>query len=370
MVRRRTLKGYQKQVEEKFGEDYSIIGKYLNDSTSIKTRHNLCGTEWSISPKNLLRSKTGRCPKCYPRLNKKMSQKDFDKKIYELVGGEYTFLEPYKNAQTKILCKHKKCGFTWGIKPANFISRKVRCPNCQNNVRKNDEFFRKEISKLTHGEYSVIGEYVNAQTPIKIVHHKCNYVWSIKPYSFISGTRCPKCNGGVSMSEKEFIKRVAEVFGKEYSVLDKYKSAHTSIRVRHNRCGEVFQTKPYILIDLKRGCPVCRESHGERRIREYLIENQISFEAQKKFSDCKDRLPLPFDFYLNDYNLVIEYDGEQHFKPVEFFGGKKSYELRHKHDLIKDDYCKQKGISILRIPYTITDEYIDSKIQKQLNNFK
>lgn len=370
MVKRRTLQSYKKQIEDRFGKDYSIIGDYINDSTPIKTKHNICGTEWMIPPKNMLRSKTGRCPKCYPRKNKQMTQKSFDERVHELVGKEYSFLEPYRNAQTKILCRHNKCGFTWRIKPANFFARGVRCPNCQHNIRKDDEFFKKEVYDMTHNEYSVLGEYTNAQTAIKMRHNKCGYIWKIKPYSFITGTRCPNCNGGVRMSEKEFVKRVSEICGDEYRVVSHYKSSHSPISIEHLKCGNVFDTQPYILIGLKRGCPICNESHGERAIRQYLKQHGIRFEAQKRFDDCKDKLPLPFDFYLNDYNLIIEYDGEQHFKNNDFFGGKSAYELRHKHDLMKNKYCKKNKINILRIPYTIVGKRIGEEIQKALSKLQ
>lgn len=75
-----------------------------------------------------------------------------------------------------------------------------------------------------------------------------------------------------------------------------------------------------------------------------------------------DIRPLPFDFYLPEYNICIEYDGEQHNRSVKHFGGDKAFYTRIKHDNIKNEYCKNNGISLLRIPYF-------KNIEEELNNF-
>ena len=91
------------------------------------------------------------------------------------------------------------------------------------------------------------------------------------------------------------------------------------------------------------------ESLGEKRIRIYLENNSILFEKQKWFPDCRDRNPLPFDFYLQKYNLLIEYDGRQHFEETDYF----TYplEITQHHDQIKNNYCLTNGIHLIRIPY-------------------
>ena len=86
------------------------------------------------------------------------------------------------------------------------------------------------------------------------------------------------------------------------------------------------------------------------------MSSNILFEKQKRFSDCRDKNPLPFDFYLPEYNMCIEYDGRQHFEPVNFGGGlqetKDNFQLTNRHDKIKTQYCIDNNIKLLRIPYT------------------
>lgn len=102
-------------------------------------------------------------------------------------------------------------------------------------------------------------------------------------------------------------------------------------------------------------CGCVKESHGEQKIREILIKNNIDFINQKKFKDFKysDTHGTPkYDFYLPDFNTCIEYDGEQHFKPVFNFDTEESFKIRKQHDLEKNKYCFDHDIKLIRIPYT------------------
>lgn len=92
-------------------------------------------------------------------------------------------------------------------------------------------------------------------------------------------------------------------------------------------------------------------SKGNVKIAELLDEANIDYEVQKKFSSCKDKKELPFDFFINN-EYLIEYDGEQHFKQDSIF----DYDYTHKHDLIKSDWCKNNNIPLIRIPYTHYDK--------------
>lgn len=98
----------------------------------------------------------------------------------------------------------------------------------------------------------------------------------------------------------------------------------------------------------------CLKSRGERKISEILTELDIPYSYQHKFPDCKSpfsNLPLYFDFYLPDYNCCIEYDGEQHFCPIDYFGGVEKFEKTKLRDKVKTDYCDNHQIKLIRIPY-------------------
>lgn len=102
-------------------------------------------------------------------------------------------------------------------------------------------------------------------------------------------------------------------------------------------------------------CKLCTITSGELRIQNYLINHNVEYKTQHIFPDCKNIKPLKFDFYLPKINTVIEYDGQQHFTPINFGGSKEnvenSFKENQKRDKIKNEYCKINNINIIRIPY-------------------
>ena len=115
-------------------------------------------------------------------------------------------------------------------------------------------------------------------------------------------------------------------------------------------CGKIIFVPGYRLRAGQNSCGCLNSSNGVIKIIELLNKNNIPFETEKYFSDCKDMNSLPFDFYINN-QYIIEFDGIQHFEPIEYFGGEKEFQKRQKHDQIKNEYCKKNNISLIRIPY-------------------
>jgi hypothetical protein len=103
--------------------------------------------------------------------------------------------------------------------------------------------------------------------------------------------------------------------------------------------------------DDARGCPFCVESRLEQRIKRFLDANNIFYIFQKRFDECRDVNPLPFDFFIENYNILCEAQGKQHYKPIKFFGGVDSFNIRIKHDQMKRGFCKIKNIKLIEIPY-------------------
>ena len=116
-------------------------------------------------------------------------------------------------------------------------------------------------------------------------------------------------------------------------------------------------------------CGCKKMSAGEGKIKECLIDLNIKYIQEYKLKNSKQK----FDFYLPDFNIAIEYDGEQHFKPVNFFGGEKGFKKCQERDIKKNKYCKNNNIQLIRIPYTdfqkINPEYLQNKIfDKKIKN--
>ena len=99
------------------------------------------------------------------------------------------------------------------------------------------------------------------------------------------------------------------------------------------------------------GCQQCSESRGERTIGQVLDSVGIVYEREKRFGECRDKHSLPFDFYLPDHGVCIEYHGVQHYESVDHFGGEEKFAGRVRRDKIKERYCQRNGIKLIVIPY-------------------
>lgn len=131
-------------------------------------------------------------------------------------------------------------------------------------------------------------------------------------------------------------------------------------------CGKLFYELPArVNCGHTTSCGCRIQSFGESYIESLLIDFSIDFKPQYTFDDCKDIYVLRFDFGVlyNDKLIgLIEYDGKQHFEPIDFFGGVDGFIKTQKRDDIKNTYCKSHNIPLLRIPYTLSTSEIKFKI--------
>lgn len=111
---------------------------------------------------------------------------------------------------------------------------------------------------------------------------------------------------------------------------------------------------------------IIKSSKGEEKIEQILTSNNIKFEREKSFPTCGKGM-FRFDFYLPNINTCIEYDGEQHFHPVEYFGGEDAFNRQIIYDNVKNEWCKKNGVNLIRIPYTDYDKIDISYIIQRLN---
>ncbi len=345
-----------------------LLSEYVNSRTKLNLKCLRCGNEYAVEPRTAINGVTNGCQVCYKLLHKKKRQKtpeQFEKEVKELVGDEYTFLEPYDGASHKIKCRHNKCGNVWSLKPNWFLCGR-RCPKCiPKKPLKTQEQFERELRNKTNGKFVFLKPYAGNDVLIPCKHVKCGYVWNVRPNDILHGHGCPKCTKQIRWTHEMFERCVDNMYHGEYSVLSEYQGMNSYITMKHNTCGHVWNTKPS---DFRagHGCPKCASSKGEEYIRKWLNSQHINNVEQKRFDDCRDKRSLPFDFYLPTYNLIIEYDGRQHFEQVESWSGEHGLEERQRHDAIKNQYCKNNNINLLRIPYTVKGDDIGTTINNEL----
>lgn len=131
-------------------------------------------------------------------------------------------------------------------------------------------------------------------------------------------------------------------------------------------CGGLFYELPAKINNgHTTSCGCKKQSFGEYYVKTLLKDMGVEFIPQYTFDDCRCVYVLHFDFAIfNDGSLVglIEYDGRQHFEPVEVFGGIVGFEETQKRDEIKNNYCKINNLPLLRLPYTLSLYEIKQRI--------
>lgn len=335
-----------------------VIDEYIDSRTPITHLCTIHNVYWKISPSNALKG-NGFCTECkndYMRSILGMSHSQYVNKV-STINPNIEVIGRYINENTKILHHCLIHDIYWNITPYSIL-RGCGCFKCriekikQSNTLSNDEYvaYLKELNQTVIN----IELYINMKTPIL---HKClihDVLWKTSPSSVLQGAGCSKCCSEklslkLSKTHNEYVNELQNI-NPDIIAIEEYSGANTPILHKCLIDGNEWYTAPTCTLS-GYGCPICRESKGERKIHTWLDKHNIPFIFQKKFQDCKNIRALPFDFYLPEYNLAIEYDGKQHYEPIEFFGGEKDFKKTQYNDNIKNEYCKNNGIKLLRIPY-------------------
>ena len=298
---------------------------------------------------------------------KKLNTSVFIEKAKKVHGNIYNYSKSiYRmyHEEIEIICKTH--GSFWQ-KPAYHLSGS-HCPECaiiKRNLSKqlNTEIFIKKAVEIHGNKYDYSKSiYTTTMTPLEVICKKHGSFF-IRPNNHFSGAGCHHCadekNGFKKrLTTKEFIERSKKQHGSKYDYSEsKYITANTKIKIRCKKHGYFYQL-PDSHFNGK-GCMKCRRSMGEISIIKYLESKKIKYIEQKKFKNCKNIRILSFDFYIPSLNMCIEYDGLQHFKSIERWGGEKVFNLLQKRDEIKNNFCKNANIKLLRIAY---NEDIEKKL--------
>ena len=294
--------------------------------------------------------------------------------LEEISGGNVVLKDfnNAKNAHSKLILYNKKQDLTYekswnDIKNGNYYNKKQDAGYEPPTKRNQDEV--KEV--LDSRGLIMVGEYVNNVTPIKFIckKHKDK---GIQEMSWVtmkkSPNPCKYCkleNNTQRLTNEEYMKSIENLKNPNIEIIGKYESAHEKIECKCKKCGRtVFLRADHIRRGI--GCGQCTKSIGEDRIEQFLIKHNIWYEREYRFKDCvRVERPLPFDFYLPDLDVVIEFDGVQHFQVVERFGEKSHNELKL-NDEYKNKYCKEHNIKIIRISYKNIDK-VDEILSKKFH---
>lgn len=367
MSKKKTHEQYVKECAN-INPSIEVVGTYINATTPILHRCKIDGYEWLARPTNIL---TGSgCPKCAGNI--KRTHEDYILLLSEK-NPTVDVIGKYIDATTPISHYCRKHQIYWDTSP--YIALQGHgCPECckekiRLKKRKNHSQYIDDLYTLRN-DIEVRGIYIDSKTPIL---HYCkihNCEWMARPSNILNGDGCPICKSdkiskALTKDHLWYVEKL-KLLHPDINVLDEYINNETPIRHFCKLHNYVWKASPYNVFR-NMGCPKCTGYKHEQLISLWLDDHNIDYISQYRFKDCKDKRTLPFDFYLPQYNTCIEYDGRQHYIPIDFSGKGEEWALEQLsiiqyHDQIKTEYCKNNDIKLLRISYL-------QNIEEELNNF-
>ena len=269
---------------------------------------------------------------------------------------EVELLSEYVDMYKKMLFRCK-CGELFETNWHEFNSKKFPKRQCNKCGRKKNNDKNKitceQIKKyLENNNYTcklISTEYIDCDSKLEFECECGNHFFaSWSNIKHMSGL-CKKCAMS-QVSHEDYMQRILKYLDR-FELINKYESSEKEVYFRCKKCNTLIHQKARHTYERGIYCPCCDGTRGEQYISDYLLVKKINFISQYKFEDCRNINPLPFDFYLPDYNICIEFQGKQHYEPVEYFGGKERYKEQVIRDNIKKQYCKDNNIILLEISY-------------------
>ena len=356
--------------------------KYDYSCTVYKTVHEyieyVCPIHGKIKQEANSHLRGHGCPQCSYGGNKGniQSKEHFVKRAKEVHGDKYSY-EKVKYLgwyeKVEIICPvHGSFWQEAGNHLLGYGCKKCGFERTHNSNKETRESFIKNAKKKFGDRYDYnLVEYKGCYEPVKIICKK-HGVFEMAPTYHLIGHNCPKCvseemsNLRRSTTE-DFIKSAKKIHKDTYDYSKvQYVERNIPVAIICKNHGLFYQTPNTHLSGS--GCPFCKQTKGESAIENYLKEKGIKYVKEYQIPNTSlfcDRKYLLVDFYLPDYNLFIEYNGQQHYFPVDIFGGEEVYNMQVERDISLRQYCSENKIILLEIPYTKKKE-IDKILNKIL----
>lgn len=292
-----------------------------------------------------------------------MKRRTQDEFILELkeANPNITALGKYKSNKAQIEVKCNKCRNVWFARPVELL-KGSQCKKCLVDARrKTQSDFLYELN-IQNSNIEVLSEYENYHTKVKCKCKVDGHIWFAVPANLLKGHGCPKCSRKYNRTHDEFVEDLEKI-SPTIEVLSEFKNVSTKVKCKCKVDGHIWYALPNSLLK-GTGCKVCNESKGEKAIKAHLNNNNITFEWQKTFDGLVGigNRPLSYDFYIKEYNLLIEYQGEFHDGTV-VYQTQKEFETQVKHDERKRRYAKLHKMDLLEIWY-----YDFDNIEKIISN--
>lgn len=323
----------------KHGTFYAKLGNHLY----IKQGCPKCAVEARITPREIVLA----------RARKIHGDKyDYSKADFSKVMDKTTIICPEHGEFVQTMNEHinsrhgcPECGLlkryeSHKVKLSDFIERAIKVHGNKFDYSKVDLSKGVKTSEVTiicpeHGEFQQVA--------------MCH----------LSGDGCKKCSGKYSPTNEEYIKECRKIYGDEYD-LSKVKYINNSTRIKI-KCKKHGWVKVHPRGFLKgAGCRRCKATIGEKRVQALLEKLGIKYEKEYRIGNSRYR----YDFHIKDTNILIEYDGELHFIPVNYYGGREALERTKQRDKEKNKLAKFNHYDLIRLNYKELDNLEEVLINK------
>lgn len=304
--------------------------------------------------------------------NKQVEAKEKFFRYLKEKASDYTLIGDFKGMAKPVVIQHS-CGEHYIISPHTFEQGYKRCPKCYPikghpaHNKHTKESFEKSLDQICGKHLFNVVEYEEWSKPVTFECCKCKHRFQKSATQFRIKPYCPNCTPRTpwnKLSTQEYLNRVKNKYGDQYSIESEYVIKSSLMHIRCNICGySWYQRADTIMLATK--CDHCypNMSYGVKAIFDFFHRHQINFQREVSMPGMKLKLPLHFDFVLynqnNDIICAIEYDGEQHYKAPNCWGGNDQLNITQQRDRTKNQYCQEKQIKLYRILWKDYDHLFD-----------
>jgi len=301
------------------------------------------------------------------------SYDDFVDLINEYGKNQYTILDKsdkFINTRSSLNIIHKKCNYIFSTSYKNIYDRKkIVCKRCKGIEPITFNKLKKSIEETN--EYTVLSNLNDWKknsntTKVLVKHLVCGNEFYTSYSNFVGlKSRCRSCSQrkrhNSLITINDFKRIVKDKYGDEYTVIsNEFKGKIKKLRIRHNseRCNfNEWMITPSHFIEQNCGCSICNKypitvSTNNLTIMKILKDMNIKYISEYEL--CKNPKTgkwLIGDFYLEEYNLIIEYDGKQHFQKM--FNDENKLNKQIERDIVKNDFLNKNDFNYIRIPYDV-----------------
>ena len=368
----------KRKVFEKTNGLVELVGTYDGRHKESLFLCHRCGNTFYDEYGKVMNRKNDGCKECLSKIKGspvKYTTEQARNMVLEHSNGTIHLIGEYKgwNSKADFVCD---CGYSWSAVFGSVMGNNGKCPNCNHSRYYTREETEADIFAVHQGRIRMIGEYVNRSVHTLFQCTECGRIYSATPQNVIRGYGCDICNRKASAQRKiednadKYIIKVQEKHNGKVFFLEDYKGSKVSTKFGCIE-GHVWYNTPDN-VSRQNGCPICDKSLGENAICSWLKEHSVEYIPQKRFKGLTgvNDGSLSYDFYIPSINMCIEYQGEQHYRPIKFHEDNDAdaqFINQQEHDRRKRQYCIDNGITLLEIPYTDYDR-IEEILEKALKS--